>query len=161
MPNPFLYIKTVLFQTIQFCISTQFSFIWPIDRTLSTTSGQSGAGNDGNEGVVCFHPNSSITGALSAGLMSYPGHSLGWGSYPYAEIQSMYSTAPADWASWLFAKFCLIWHKTPREEHRLSTLVVVVETNLLTRVSRWSFLYFGLFWFGFFVEWHINHRGFI
>ena len=26
--------KTVLFQTIQFSISTQFSSIWPIDRTL-------------------------------------------------------------------------------------------------------------------------------
>ena len=29
--------------------------------------------------------------------MSYPGHSLG-GSYPSAEVQSVYSTAPADWA---------------------------------------------------------------
>ena len=35
MLNPFLYIETVLFQTIQFSISTQFSSIWPIDRTLS------------------------------------------------------------------------------------------------------------------------------
>ena len=35
--------KTVPFQTIQFSISTQFSFIWPIDRTLSgaTTPSQS------------------------------------------------------------------------------------------------------------------------
>ena len=33
------------------------------------------------------------------GLISYPGHSLGLGgSYPSAEMQSMYSTAPADWA---------------------------------------------------------------
>ena len=38
--------KTVPFQIIQFCISTQFSSIWPIDRTLSgaTTLGQSGPG---------------------------------------------------------------------------------------------------------------------
>ena len=28
-------LKSVLFQTIQFSISTQFSSIWPIDRTLS------------------------------------------------------------------------------------------------------------------------------
>ena len=27
--------KTVLFQTIRFSISTQFSSIWPIDRALS------------------------------------------------------------------------------------------------------------------------------
>ena len=43
--------KTVTFQTIQFNISTQFSFI---DRTLSgaTTPGQSGPGSDSNEGVI-------------------------------------------------------------------------------------------------------------
>ena len=30
-----LHVKTVLFQTIQFCINTEFSSIWPIDKTLS------------------------------------------------------------------------------------------------------------------------------
>ena len=34
----------------------------------------------------------------SAGLVSYSGNSLGE-SYPSAEIQSVYSIAPADWAS--------------------------------------------------------------
>ena len=35
----------------------------------------------------------------SDGLVSYLGHSLGdVGSYPLAEVQSVYSTAPADWA---------------------------------------------------------------
>ena len=65
MPNQFLYIKTVLFQTIQFSISTPFSCIWPIDRTLSsaTTSGQSGRGNDGNKGVISVPQISSISGA--------------------------------------------------------------------------------------------------
>ena len=33
-----LNVKTVLFQTIQFSISTHFSSIWPIDRTLSGTN---------------------------------------------------------------------------------------------------------------------------
>ena len=49
-----LNVKTFLFQTIQFSISTQFSSIWPIDRTLSgaTTPGQSRPGSDGNEGVL-------------------------------------------------------------------------------------------------------------
>ena len=32
-------------------------------------------------------------------IVSYPGHSLGRGSYPSAEVQSVYSTAPADWAN--------------------------------------------------------------
>ena len=53
-------------QTIQFSISTQFSSIWPIDRTLSnaTTTGQSGPGSDGHEGVLHIPQSSSITGAL-------------------------------------------------------------------------------------------------
>ena len=49
-----LNVKTVLFQAIQFSISTQFSSIQPIERTLSgaTTPGQSGPWSDGNEGVL-------------------------------------------------------------------------------------------------------------
>ena len=50
---------------------------------------------------------SSITGASPSDcLVSYPGHALGW-SYPSAEMQSVYSTAPADgadltmqWSGW-------------------------------------------------------------
>ena len=90
--------KTVLFQTIQFCISMQFSPIWPIDRTLSgaTTPGQNGPGNDGNEWVPCIPQGSSITGTSPSDcLMSYPGHSLGE-FYPSAEMQSVYSTTPAN-----------------------------------------------------------------
>ena len=47
-------VQTVLFQTVQFSISTQFSPIRPIDRTLSgaITPAQSGPGSDGNEGVL-------------------------------------------------------------------------------------------------------------
>ena len=46
--------KTVLFQAIHFSISTQFSLIWPIDRTLigATTPGYNGPGSDGNEEVL-------------------------------------------------------------------------------------------------------------
>ena len=49
-----LNVKTVLFRTIQFSISTQFSSIWPIDRALSgvTTPNQSGTGRNGNEVVL-------------------------------------------------------------------------------------------------------------
>ena len=44
--------ETVLLKTIQFNISTQFSSIWPIDRTVSgaTTPSQSRPGSDGNKG---------------------------------------------------------------------------------------------------------------
>ena len=72
------------------------SSIWPIDMTLSvaTTPDQSGAGSDDNEGVLRIFQSSSITGALSSDcLVSYLEHSLGE-SYPWAEMQSVYSTAP-------------------------------------------------------------------
>ena len=58
----------------------QFSFILPIDRTLSSsiTLGQSGLGSDGYEGVLCIPQSSSITEtALSDCLESYPRQLLG------------------------------------------------------------------------------------
>ena len=71
-----------------------------MDRALSgaTIPGQSGPRSNGNEGVLCIPPNSSITGTLPSDcLVSYPGCSL-VGSYNSAEVQSVYSTAPANWA---------------------------------------------------------------
>ena len=70
----------VLFQTIRFSISTQFSSIRPIDRTLSgsTNPGQCGPGSDGNEGVLHIPQSSSFTGTLPSNcLVSYAGYSLG------------------------------------------------------------------------------------
>ena len=93
--------KTVLFQAIQFSKITQFSSIWSIYRALSGTTipGQIGPGSYGNEGVLRIPQSSNITGASSSDcLVSYPGHLLERGSYPSAEVQSMYSTVPADWA---------------------------------------------------------------
>ena len=72
----------------------QFSSIQPIDRALSdaTIPGQSGPGSNGNEVVLHIPQSPSITGiSPSDCLVSYPGHSLGG-------VQSVYSTAPADWA---------------------------------------------------------------
>ena len=75
----------------------------PIDRALSgaTTLGQSEPGSHGNEGVLRIPQSSSTAGTSPSDcLVSYPGHSLG-GSYPSAEVQSVYSTAPADWATFV------------------------------------------------------------
>ena len=70
-----------------------------MDRALSgaTTPGQSGPGSNGNEGVLRI-PQSSSTAETSPSycLVSYPGHSLVvGGSYPSAEVQSVYS----NWAN--------------------------------------------------------------
>ena len=97
-----LNIKTVLFQVIQFRVSTHFSSIWAIERALSaaTIPGQSGPGTDGNEGVLRIPQRFSITGTSPSDcLVSYQGHSLVWVSNHSAEVQSVYSTAPADLAS--------------------------------------------------------------
>ena len=69
------------------------------DRALSgaTTPGQSGPGSDSNEGVLRIPQSSSTAGTSSDFLVPYQGHSLG-GSYSSAEVQSVYSTALADWA---------------------------------------------------------------
>ena len=88
----------VLFQTIQFFISTQFIPILHIDRTLSgaTTPGQSGPRNDGNGRFLPISQRYSITGTSPSDcLVSYTGHSFGGRSYPAAEMQSVYSTTPA------------------------------------------------------------------
>ena len=78
------------------------SSIWPIDRILSCAiiQGQSGPGSDGNEMVLHIPQSSSINGASPSDcLVSYPENS--WGvSYPSAEMQWVYFTAPADW-TWL------------------------------------------------------------
>ena len=56
---------TVLFQTIQFSLSIQFSSIWPIDTILSgsTTPSQRVPGSDGCEEVLSIPQSSSITRA--------------------------------------------------------------------------------------------------
>ena len=87
MPNSFL------FQTVQFSISTQFSSIWSIDKTLSgaTTPDLSGPGSKGNKGILCIPQSSSITGASPSDyLVPYPGYWLSE-SYPFVEMQSVYS----------------------------------------------------------------------
>ena len=82
----------------------QFSSIWPIDRTLlgATTLGQSGPGSDSNGGILHIPPNSSITETSPSDcFVSYLRHLqvvVVGGSYPSAEMQSVYSTAPTNWA---------------------------------------------------------------
>ena len=63
----------------------------------TNTVSQSGSGSNGNEGVLHPPPQSSRTRVLSSDGL---GHSLER-SYS-AEMQSDYSTAPADWANLYF-----------------------------------------------------------
>ena len=65
----------------------------------ATTLSQSGPGSSANEGLPCILQSSSITRASPSDcFMSYPGHSFEEGLTPSAEMQSVYFTAPANWA---------------------------------------------------------------
>ena len=64
----------------------------------ATTLGQSGPGSEGNEDIFRIPQSSSTTETSPSDcLMSYQDTRRGWG-YPSAEVQSVYSTATADWA---------------------------------------------------------------
>ena len=67
-------------------------------------SGHCEPGSNGNEEVLRIPQSSSITGTSPSDcLVSYQDtHWAGAGSYSYAEVLSVYSTAPADWAMKLF-----------------------------------------------------------
>ena len=82
--------------TLVICLQRVYS-VRSIDRTLSgaTTPGQSGPRNNGNEEV--FHiPQISKAVSSSDGLMSYQNTRCGWGSYPFAEMQLVYSLTLVD-----------------------------------------------------------------
>ena len=106
--------QTVLLQTIQFSISHLFALSLNSKEFYLTLLGviplgQSRLRSDGNEGVLDIPQSSSIIGASSSYcLMSSPGHSLGE-SYPSAEMQLVYYTAPDHWALtfWYFWEFSL------------------------------------------------------
>ena len=102
-----LTIKTVLFQTIQFSISTQLKCqtvqFEPKKRNLPSaiTFCLCGPGTDGNECVLLIHQSSSITGAsLSGCFVTNPEH-LFKESYSSAEMLSVHSAAPTDLATFV------------------------------------------------------------
>ena len=68
--------------------------------TLSgaTSPGKSGPESNGNVGVLHIPQISKAEFSASGCLTSLLGHVLGGGSYPCAEMQSVYSTNPANWA---------------------------------------------------------------
>ena len=94
---------TLIGEVLTFCREAVGIFYRPsqLGKVLSgsVTPDQSGHVSNGNKEVVCISQSSSIIGiSPSDCFISYPVHLLGR-SYPSAEKQSVYSTAPANWAS--------------------------------------------------------------
>ena len=96
--------QRVPFLTIQF-VCTQFKWsnnsIWPIDRILSgaTTPGERGTRSNGTKEILHIPQISKTEASWSDCLVLYLGHSLERRVWPpTAEMQSVYSIAPANWA---------------------------------------------------------------
>ena len=105
--------KTVLFPAIQFCISAQFSSIWPIDRILSGAT---------------IPQSSSITRTLLSDQCHL--QDTRWvGSWPSVEKQSVYSAAYwAHWAKTQLELWKLIYNVQPfyRSLCAIKTILLVV-----------------------------------
>ena len=65
---------------------------------ITVTPSLRGPGSNGKKEVLHISQSSRTGASPSDGLVSYPGHSFREGSYSSAEMQSVYSTTPADWA---------------------------------------------------------------
>ena len=70
-------------------------YIFTIDVTLTGTTSP-GERRPGSKKTW-------IGASLSDGLLSYLGHLLGVASYPSADMQSAYSSVPADWGTTVVA----------------------------------------------------------
>ena len=123
-----LILKTVLFQTIQFIISTHFSSMWPFNRTLSvaTTPGQRRPWSDDNKGVLYIPNLQHYWNSPSDCLVSYTRHSLAE-SYPSAEMQLVHSAAPA---SWLMVKFLDHWSLSEGNSPQVTSTPLNIQADL-------------------------------
>ena len=106
--------KTVLFQTIQFSISTQFSSIRHIDRNLSgaTTPSQSGPGSDGNKGVLRIPQIYCITGASPSDCLVSWQRTLDIGVLPFCRnaVSELCSLSRlCKWILWWGSSSWVLW----------------------------------------------------
>ena len=85
------------------------SSIWPIEETLTDAPipGESQLGSNGNEGVLHIPKSPRIEALSSDSLASYPGYSLGRGSYPLDRDAVSIFYSPS-WLSW--EDFTINWY---------------------------------------------------
>ena len=125
----------------------------------ATTPGQSGLGSDGNEGILCIPHSACITSTSSSDcLASYPGQSFVGGSYPSAEKQSVYSTAPANWAKeggYLDAKIWYGKHQVYCKVKKKKTFlgkciyIYIYTHTCVCVIGQQSFIHIGL------IKWYV------
>ena len=138
------------------------SSIWPIDMTLSiaTTPRQSGPGSTSNKVVHRIPQSSNITVVSPSDcLVSKSGHSLGK-FYPSAEMQSVYSSAQANWDRLWYWK-TQQWstcHKTFKKSLLLPGFELCKLSPFLATISFMT-RRTGLVWFGFIFSGHVKLSG--
>ena len=104
--------KRVPFQTIQFGIRTHFSSLWHIDGTLSGAIVDLGA-----MAMMGYSVFSKAPAWLEPHhQIDFISRTLIGSSYHSAEVHSVYSTAPADWAMCVYV--CEIDRERGRERER-------------------------------------------
>ena len=109
-PRPWCssYWKGSLRGALDYSRQLNLSSIWPIHRTLlgSTTPGQSEPGRDNNERVL-RKPKAPALLELHHQIISCHNQDTRgeWGGYFYEEMQSVYSTSPADWTRFGFMAY--------------------------------------------------------
>ena len=113
-----------------FCLHTVYS-IWPIDRIISVASipDQTGPGSNDNERVLRILQISKTGVSPSDCLISLSGHCLGK-SHHSAEIQSVYSEAPAD-----KARFSIRNYPHTMAKNQIAPAVVVIANILIDQSS--------------------------
>ena len=115
--------SSISHKSFVFAVLLLNSSFWPMDRTLSgvTTLGQSRPRSNGNEGIFHIPQSFSITGASPSDCLKlYPGHLL--------EMQSIYSSAPVNWASYHYVKIISI--RLVSFFNGISTKAILVDEQL-------------------------------
>ena len=117
--------KKALYQTILFAISTQFKWRKVLFDQLIGPYQALPLKRDDNEGVLCIPQCSSITRASPSDcFVSYRKNSL-WESYPSAEMQSVYSVPPTDWAKLILEAFGHYMHWNINQRNKTYILLHV------------------------------------
>ena len=106
----------------------------------ATTPGQSGPVSDGKKGVLCHSPKHYWNVIIR--LFSVISRTLVGGGYPSAEKQSVYSTAPADWAIWVMRR---VFVNGPGDRGSIPGLIIPKIQKIVLGVALLRFSLVSLF----------------
>ena len=139
--------QTILVQTIQFSINMQLVLFKLLIGPYHVLPFWARVDLEAMamKGVLHIPPSSSIIGTPpSDWLVSYPGHSWGWGSYPSAEVQSVYSTAPANWTKDIlgFMTSTIVCYLMPNSIYIHIYFNYMICKHFVNKILKWAWALF-------------------